>query len=95
MINKTTVLLRIIFYISGIALLWLASWVIYAHSSRHQQDGDEKYKEYLRNHYVVMPPIIPDSVYFAGERIPVERQDIRESLDLELLKTPSGIPTLF
>ncbi len=35
--------------------------------------------------YTVRPPEIPDTVYFAGERVPIENFDVRESLDREML----------
>jgi hypothetical protein len=39
----------------------------------------------MRNSQSVIPVPIPDSLYFAGERVPLENQDIRERLERELM----------
>jgi hypothetical protein len=40
---------------------------------------------YERGKYLVTSVKIPDEVYFAGERVPIENFDVRESLEKELL----------
>lgn len=39
----------------------------------------------MQNSQSVIPVPVPDSLYFAGERVPLENQDIRERLERELM----------
>ncbi len=48
-----------------------------------QQDGRLQYKWY--------PPELPKTMYFANEKVPLDRQEIREQLDRELMSNYYGI----
>lgn len=50
-------------------------------------DSDSAYKNDMKEHYNNYLPILPDKLDFAGERVPLEDFDVRESLEKELLKT--------
>ncbi len=47
--------------------------------------ADEKFKDDFRNGYKVFAIDIPKSMEFAGEKVPLNNFDVRESLDRELL----------
>lgn len=46
---------------------------------------DDHYKQYVKKHYKVFALEIPDSLYFLGEYVPLEMEDVRERYDRELL----------
>ena len=49
-------------------------------------DSDEGYyRESFRNHYGIYALPLPDSLYFAGELVPLDEWDLRERYDRELL----------
>lgn len=50
-------------------------------------DGDTVYQEKINADYVVYAPVIPEDLTFAGEKVPIENFDVRESMDLEIMKT--------
>lgn len=46
---------------------------------------DSDYRKAFHKHYKIFAAKVPDSLSFAGESVPINRYDIRESLDRELL----------
>ena len=50
-----------------------------------KQTSDETYKKALQASYRVYTPILPDTLSFAGEQVPLNKFYVRESLDRELL----------
>ena len=52
---------------------------------RAADDPGNEEETYERGKYLVTSVTIPDELYFAGERTPLENFDVRESLDQELL----------
>jgi len=48
--------------------------------------GDIKYQKEINSNYGVYAFPVPEKVTFAGEVIPVEKFDVRESVDYEILK---------
>lgn len=51
-----------------------------------QKDSDDEiYRKALQSNYRVYSPVLPDSLYFAGERVPLETYYVREALDRELM----------
>ncbi|MCF8331788.1 MAG: lytic transglycosylase domain-containing protein [Bacteroidales bacterium] len=46
---------------------------------------DNDYRKAFHKHYKIFAAKVPDSLSFAGESVPIDRYDIRESLDRELL----------
>jgi len=70
----------------------LFSFVVFAASMPNKEDtlpdktvSQDDYKEVFANHYPLYSPPIPSEVSFAGEAVPIERFDVREALDRELL----------
>ncbi len=47
---------------------------------------EQKYNDLRDSTYSVYALPVPDSVFFAGERVPIENFDVREALDMELHK---------
>jgi len=50
-------------------------------------DGDGLYRNEMATKYNVYCPILPDTLDFCGENVPMENFDVRESLEKEILKT--------
>lgn len=51
-----------------------------------QKDSDdETYQKAITANYKIFSPVIPDTLYFCGERVPLETFYVRECLDRELL----------
>lgn len=51
----------------------------------HKEKGDELHTQAIRADYRVYAPSIPDSLSFAGERVPLNIYYVREGLDRELV----------
>lgn len=51
----------------------------------HKEDSDEVQKHAIMNGYHVYAPVLPDTLSFAGERVPLETYYVREGLDKELV----------
>ena len=49
------------------------------------QGEDPAHRQAFSEHYRLYSPPIPDSLSFAGEPVPLDRVDVREALDRELL----------
>ena len=49
-----------------------------------RETDDETYRKALRNDYRVYAPVLPDTLSFAGERVPLENFYVYEGLDREL-----------
>jgi len=83
-ISFREMILRVIYaFFALIAVLF----VINLFSFSKTDEGDKVYQDTINSNYAIYAPIIPDDVDFAGEKIPIENYDVRESLDQELLKT--------
>lgn len=51
-----------------------------------QRDSDDAtYKKALQANYRIYAPILPDTLFFAGERVPLETYYVHEGLDRELM----------
>jgi membrane-bound lytic murein transglycosylase D len=48
-------------------------------------EKDEEYKKAFEQKYAIFAVNIPESLYFSGERVPLENFDVKESLDREML----------
>ena len=66
------------------AALILFGGLILGFAAQSPEENDN-YEEAFKKDYSIYAPPIPDTLYFAGERVPVENFDTRESLDRELL----------
>lgn len=53
--------------------------------SAEKDDSDESHRRAIMNGYKVFAPVIPDTLTFAGERVPLATYYVRESLDNELI----------
>lgn len=53
---------------------------------KNTQDDDEDYYREMKKNYIIYTPQIPQSIDFAGEKVPVEYFDVFESLDYEIHK---------
>lgn len=50
-----------------------------------KEDSEEVQKRAIMTNYRVYAPVIPDTMTFAGERVPLEKYYVREGLDNELI----------
>ena len=48
-------------------------------------NDDEIYTQALKNDYRIYSPVLPDTIKFAGERVPMDVYYVREALDREIL----------
>jgi len=84
-------LVRNLFIGSAIIIILVVVFNLLVFSQDNKQINDSTKTERLdsikiQNASLSYAVQIPDSLYFAGERVPLENFDIRESLDKELLK---------
>ncbi len=76
--NKISTFLLSIFALGGITGIFIFA--------KKSFEDDQKYNELRDSTYSVYALPIPDSVTFAGEKVPLENFDVREALDKELHK---------
>lgn len=50
-----------------------------------RESSDDVHRKALKANYHVYSPVLPDTLYFAGERVPMNIYYVRESLDRELM----------
>ncbi len=60
--------------------------IILLSSCSSTSDPDKAYWQEIQENYHVYAPPLPEKLDFAGEAVPLEYYDVRESLDRELLK---------
>lgn len=68
----------------SVALLLAAACLLLS-GRFHSPDGREEYGQAFAEQYRLLSPPLPDSLTFAGEDVPLDRSDVREALDRELL----------
>jgi len=75
---------KLIYFIAGILI---GAETILAYSFKYVDDAEEtvEIKQDGRLQYKWYSPEIPKALSFAGERVPLDRQEVREQLDRELL----------
>jgi membrane-bound lytic murein transglycosylase D len=71
------------YIILGAALLLICGTCIYA--VKEVKDQQKDYRQQFARYYRIYAPEIPDKIDFAGEKVPLDRFYIRESLDREIL----------
>ncbi len=77
---------KITAYVFLFLLVAIASGLFYGSSSSgDENDMEQDSTKLVARHYSIVPVKIPDEIYFADERVPVENFDTYESLDRELL----------
>ena len=78
--KKTNTYIKLIYFISPIGLLILGG---FAYKFQSESPYNKSYN--VNNTYKVYALKIPDTVNFAGEKIPLTSPDLRERMDRELL----------
>lgn len=66
----------------------ISGWAIVSASSERETDEaavEESYRRYFNRHYKIFSLVLPDQLEFAGEEVPLDKMDIKERLDRELL----------
>lgn len=90
-LTKLKIKLNKVFYFSGIITILLIitavilKLFVFSSPLDSTNDDDEYYKEMAKN-YIIYTPKIPENLDFAGEKVPLEITDVKQSLDYELLK---------
>jgi len=69
-----------------LALLIVFKLFVFSIPPESKDDGDDEYFAEMNRNYNIYTPKIPDTVFFAGEEVPIKNFDTYESLDYELLK---------
>ena len=59
--------------------------VAFANRLKPTKEENDAYKQLINGEYRIFAMPLPDKIDFAGEVVPLERADVRESLDRELL----------
>jgi len=59
--------------------------VAFVNRSKPTKAENEAYRELINGEYRIYAMPLPDKLEFAGETVPIERPDVRESFDRELL----------
>ena len=68
-----------------IALLSFVVLIVFINSVSEKGTGDDYFHEAFQKKYSIFSLPVPDSLNFAGELVPLDYFDVRESLDQELL----------
>jgi len=63
----------------------LLVFIVFINSVNDKKSGDDYFHQAFQKKYSIFSLPIPDSVTFAGEIVPLDYFDVRESLDQELL----------
>ena len=71
--------------ITAIILSCCVVFVVFVASTPNKEASEDEHNEVFANHYYLYSPPIPSEISFAGENVPIERYDVREALDRELL----------
>jgi len=69
----------------SIAAIIVCCFVVFISFTPNKSVSQEAYNEAFSNNYHLYSPPIPANITFAGEVVPIERYDVREALDRELL----------
>jgi membrane-bound lytic murein transglycosylase D len=81
--NPISLILNLL-YGSAVIIILFVVFNLFSYSSSKSID-DPEYKSKKQDYAVFAMPI-PDTLYFAGEKVPLENFDVRESLDMEIHK---------
>lgn len=86
--NFTPATYRNLFYSSLTMLICGACWLAFsAYSDKEgsEQEKREGYQRYINSHYKIFSLPMPLDLSFSGEEVPMEKVDVQERLDRELL----------
>ncbi len=70
-----------LFILTGAGMIYLFS----NSTGKKEQLTEDEYRNAFRRHYKIFAAQIPSQLDFAGEKVPLNRFDVREGLDRELL----------
>ncbi|MBO4738630.1 MAG: lytic transglycosylase domain-containing protein [Bacteroidales bacterium] len=78
---------KYIIFCSIIGLLAVLILVLLSTSAPQHQNSptEDDFKKTFNTKYQLLSPPMPDSLLFCGEVVPIDREDIREALDRELM----------
>ncbi len=76
-----------LFSIAGFLCLTAGSLLIWLFACRfvEKTDEPERFNQAIRARYAIYPPDMPAKIDFCGERVPLNRFDVLEALDREVL----------
>lgn len=74
---------KVLWTVSSLSLA-VISYTVFTFSAS-DSGKDNQYVRYVNDHYKIFALNIPDSMYFAEERIPLEIPDVKERMDRELM----------
>lgn len=69
-----------LFFSAGCVLIWL-----FACRFVEKTEEPERFNQAIRARYAIYPPDMPAKLDFCGERVPLERFDVYEALDREVM----------
>lgn len=82
-------MLKYVRYLSVLTFFGLSALLMsLTNTTKHTEKEKEKIKstpKSVSNSYEIKSVVIPENLYFADERVPIEKADIRERMDRELL----------
>ena len=85
-LNQNILKYKKILIVLSSALLVLATALVFMFFTQKSiKDNDKDYKKALKENYRIFAMPIPEKLDFCGEEVPINRFDVRESLDKELL----------
>ncbi|NLJ81830.1 MAG: lytic transglycosylase domain-containing protein [Bacteroidales bacterium] len=68
-----------------LTVVTIATAVLFLSQTLKQQPQNEDYNKAFSFKYSLYSPPLPDSIIFAGEKVPLNQYDVREALDREML----------
>ncbi|HLP10973.1 MAG TPA: lytic transglycosylase domain-containing protein [Flavobacteriales bacterium] len=71
--------------IAGAGVVAMKMFVFSSTEKNDPDVKDDEHREFVKNNYRIFSLALPDSVNFAGEKVPVEDIEVRERLDRELV----------
>ncbi|MCF8335862.1 MAG: lytic transglycosylase domain-containing protein [Bacteroidales bacterium] len=84
MIGKERTVFRLVSALITVGLIFVFVFGL-GFTSNKEEEEDPVFVRQFRNDYSIYSLNLPDSLSFAGERVPVDYFDVREALDRELL----------
>src|SRR5687767_9748786 len=68
------------FFLLSLAIISLALLLVY-----FSPLSDEAFRQKFLTEYQILPPPLPDSLFFADEKVPLDQFDVRERIEREFL----------
>jgi hypothetical protein len=83
--NKKGIFYFVLGIITTIAILVFAGIIVFSNSENIIAASGENTEDDFPQNYRIISPKVPDEIYFAGERVPIENFEVYERVDRELL----------